>query len=83
MLYLEGVFDRNDALFGWESLLGDRCGGPDVSNYSRRLSEAGVRVDLRMWGAAFLVFTTLAPDTAISRAVASVTDACIRSDLTS
>lgn len=34
MLDGEGVWDRNDNLFGWTSLLGKRRGGPDVSPYA-------------------------------------------------
>ncbi|WP_375400544.1 alpha/beta hydrolase [uncultured Amnibacterium sp.] len=34
MLDGEGVWDRNDNLFGWTSLLGERRGGPDVSYYA-------------------------------------------------
>jgi acetyl esterase/lipase len=30
----EGMWDRNDNLFGWTALLGDRRGGPDVSMYT-------------------------------------------------
>ena len=85
MLDEEGCWDRNDNLYGWTALLGDRRGGPDVSpyaaparaedlvglprtyidvgsvdtfrdealTYAGRLSEAGVLVDLHMWGGAF------------------------------
>ncbi|WP_232295061.1 alpha/beta hydrolase [Parafrankia sp. EUN1f] len=34
MLDGEGMWDRNDNLFGWTALLGDRRGGPDVSPYA-------------------------------------------------
>ena len=34
MLDNEGMLDRNDLLFAWTSLLGDRRGGPDVSPYA-------------------------------------------------
>ncbi|GAB3487101.1 hypothetical protein GCM10027440_32490 [Nocardiopsis coralliicola] len=34
MLDNEGTWDRNDNLFGWTALLGDRRGGPDVSPYA-------------------------------------------------
>lgn len=34
MLDGEGVWDRNDNLFGWTCLLGERRGGPDVSPYA-------------------------------------------------
>jgi len=34
MLDGEGTWDRNDNMYGWTSLLGDRRGGPDVSIYA-------------------------------------------------
>ncbi|KRC54711.1 hypothetical protein ASE19_04310 [Nocardioides sp. Root79] len=34
MLDGEGFWDRNDNLFGWTALLGERRGGPDVSSYA-------------------------------------------------
>lgn len=34
MLDGEGIWDRNDNLFGWTALLGERRGGPDVSPYA-------------------------------------------------
>lgn len=34
MLNRQGTWDRNDNLFGWTALLGDRCGGPEVSIYA-------------------------------------------------
>jgi acetyl esterase/lipase len=34
MLDGEGVWDRNDNMFGWTALLGDRRGGPDVLPYA-------------------------------------------------
>lgn len=34
MLDNVGVWDRNDNIFGWTSLLGERRGGPDVSIYA-------------------------------------------------
>ncbi|MEV5069597.1 alpha/beta hydrolase [Microbacterium sp. LMI12-1-1.1] len=34
MLDGEGAWDRNDNMFGWTSLLGDRRGGPEVSIYA-------------------------------------------------
>jgi acetyl esterase/lipase len=34
MLDGEGVWDRNDNMFGWTALLGNRRGGPDVSPYA-------------------------------------------------
>ncbi len=30
----EGVWDRTSNFTGWQALLGDRCGGPDVSPYA-------------------------------------------------
>ncbi|SEJ33623.1 Acetyl esterase/lipase [Arthrobacter sp. yr096] len=34
MLEGEGIWDRNDNLFGWTALLGERRGGPGVSPYA-------------------------------------------------
>ena len=34
MLDREGTWDRNDNLYGWTALLGDRRGGPDVLPYA-------------------------------------------------
>lgn len=34
MLDGDGTWDRHENLFGWRSLLGDRCGGDDVSPYA-------------------------------------------------
>ncbi|WP_226345537.1 alpha/beta hydrolase [Agilicoccus flavus] len=34
MLDRQGTWDRNDNMFGWTSLLGERRGGPDVSIYA-------------------------------------------------
>ncbi|MET9084885.1 alpha/beta hydrolase [Streptomyces sp. NPDC004237] len=100
------IWDRDDNLFGWTSLLGERRGGPDVSQYAaparatdlsglprtyidcgssevfrdealayaRRLSEAGVTVDLHMWGGAFHAFDVLAPQAAIARACNAARD---------
>ena len=85
MLDGEGAWDRNDNLFGWTALLGDRQGGEDVSiyaaparaadlsglprsyvdvgtvesfrdeaiTYAQRLAQAGVNVDLHLWGGGF------------------------------
>lgn len=110
MLDGEGFWDRNDNLYGWTALLGERRGGPDVSPYAaparaedlsglprtyldtgsvetfrdeilvyaRRLSEAGVSVDLHMWGGGFHGFDGLAPHAAVSRASAATRDDFIR-----
>jgi acetyl esterase/lipase len=110
MLDGEGVWDRNDNLFGWTCLLGDRRGGPDVSpyaaparaedlaglprtyidtgsaesfrdetlRYAQRLSEAGVNVDLHMWGGGFHGFDMIAPPAAISQASIATRDAFLR-----
>ncbi|MFK0286579.1 alpha/beta hydrolase [Streptomyces sp. NPDC090499] len=110
MLDGEAVWDRNDNLFGWTALLGERRGGSDVSSYAaparatdlsglprtyldcgsaegfrdevltyaRRLSEAGVSVDLHMWGGAFHTFDVLAPHAAIARASNAARDEFIR-----
>ncbi|MFJ5265630.1 alpha/beta hydrolase [Streptomyces sp. NPDC088387] len=40
----------------------------EILDYAGRLSEAGVSVDLHMWGGAFHGFESLAPDTGVSRA---------------
>jgi len=110
MLDGEGVWDRNDNLFGWTSLLGDRRGGPDVSpyaaparaqdlgglprtyldcgsvesfrdevlDYATRLSQAGVNVDLHMWGGGFHGFDAMVPHAAVSRAAAAARDEFVR-----
>lgn len=110
MLDGEGLWDRNDNLYGWTALLGERRGGPDVSAYAAparaedlsglprtyidtgsvevfrdevlvyagRLSEAGVSVDLHMWGGGFHGFDALAPHAAVSRASAATRDEFIR-----
>jgi acetyl esterase/lipase len=110
MLDGEGFWDRNDNLYGWTALLGERRGGPDVSPYAaparaedlsglprtyldtgsvevfrdevlvyaRRLSEAGVNVDLHMWGGGFHGFDGLAPHAAVSRISAATRDDFIR-----
>ena len=94
------AWDRNDNLFGWTALLGDRQGGDDVSiyaaparatdlsglprsyvdvgtvesfrdeaiTYAQRLAQAGVNVDLHLWGGGFHGFDLMAPHAAISRA---------------
>lgn len=110
MLDGEGVWDRNANLFGWTSLLGDRRGGPDVSqyaaparaqdlaslprtyidtgsvevfrdevlDYAARLSQAGVSVDLHMWGGAFHGSDGIATHAAVSRACTATRDEFIR-----
>lgn len=110
MLDGEGFWDRNDNLFGWTALLGERRGGPDVSSYAAparaedlaglprtfidvgsvetfrdevlayagRLSEAGVLVDLHMWGGAFHASDALGASAAISRASGAARDEFIR-----
>lgn len=88
MVDRDGVWDRYSNLYAWTSLLGERRGGPVVSQYAAparaedlsrlprtyidtgsaegfrdeiliyagRLSEAGVSVDLHMWGGGFHSF---------------------------
>ena len=102
-------WDRNSNLYGWTSLLGDRRGGPDVSQYAapartedlsglprtyldtgsvetfrdevliyaRRLSEAGVSVDLHMWGGGFHGFD-VAGHAALAAASRATRDEFIR-----
>jgi acetyl esterase/lipase len=109
MLDGEGVWDRNANLFGWTSLLGQRRGGPDVSqyaaparaqdltglprtyidtgsvevfrdeavDYATRLSQAGVSVDLHMWGGAFHG-SDMATHAAVSQASIATRDEFIR-----
>ena len=115
MLDGEGLWDRNDNLFGWNALLGERRGRPDVSpyaaparaedltglprtyidigsvdsfrdevlTYASRLSQAGVSVDLHMWGGGFHGFEVLARHTAVSRASNTTRDEFIRRALES
>lgn len=110
MLDGEGAWDRNDNLFGWTALLGERRGGADVSpyaaparatdltglprtyidcgsadtfrdaalRYAERLSQAGVSVDLHIWGGGFHGFDVIAPHAAISRASNATRDEFIR-----
>ena len=113
MLDQEGCWDRNDNLYGWTALLGERRGGPDVSpyaaparaedlgglprtyidvgsvdtfrdevlTYAGRLSEAGVVVDLHMWGGAFHGFDAVGSwgsSAAVSRASLAARDEFIR-----
>lgn len=110
MLDGEGMWDRHDNHFGWTALLGDRRGGPDVSEYAAparaadlsglpvtyldsgsvetfrdeiliyagRLSEAGVTVDLHLWGGGFHGSDLLAGFAAVSQAAVSTRDDFIR-----
>lgn len=110
MLDDEGIWDRNDNLFAWTALLGDRRGTGDVSiyaaparatdlsglphsyvdvgtaesfrdeavAYAQRLAQAGVAVDLHMWGGGFHGFDAMAPHAAISRACAATRDEFFR-----
>jgi acetyl esterase/lipase len=115
MLDDEGIWDRNDNLYGWNALLGERRGGPDVSpyaaparaedlsglprtyldvgsvesfrdevlTYASRLCEAGVSVDLHMWGGAFHGFDLVAPHAAVAHASNAARDEFIRRALES
>jgi acetyl esterase/lipase len=110
MLDGESIWDRNNNLYGWTALLGDRRGGPDVSiyaaparavnlaglprtyldtgsaevfrdeilTYAQRLSEAGVSVDLHMWGGCTHGFDNVAPHAKISQASVATRDEFIR-----
>jgi acetyl esterase/lipase len=110
MLDGEGMWDRNDNLFGWTALLGDRQGGGDVSiyaaparatdlsglprsyvdvgtvesfrdeaiTYAQRLAQAGVNVDLHLWGGGFHGSDLMAPHAAISRASQAARDEFLR-----
>ncbi|NEW27070.1 alpha/beta hydrolase [Nocardia cyriacigeorgica] len=110
MLDGEGVFDRNENLFGWTALLGDRRGTDEVSPYAaparaqdlsglprtyidvgsvegfrdeaidfaQRLSQAGVSVDLHMWGGGFHGFDIGVRQPAICQTSIAVRDAFIR-----
>jgi len=110
MLDGEGMWDRNDNLFGWTALLGDRQGGDDVSiyaaparatdlsglprsyvdvgtvesfrdeaiTYAQRLAQAGVNVDLHLWGGGFHGSDLMAPHAAISRASQAARDEFLR-----
>ena len=115
MLDGEGTWDRNDNLYGWTALLGERRGGLDVSPYAAparatdlaglprtyldtgstetfrdeildfagRLSQAGVSVDLHLWGGGFHAFDHGAPHAPISRAAIATRDEFIRRALQS
>ncbi|WP_238005793.1 alpha/beta hydrolase [Dactylosporangium sp. AC04546] len=110
MLDGEGVWDRNDNLYGWTALLGERRGGPAVSpyaaparaedltglprtyidtgsaesfrdeavTYATRLSQAGVVVDLHMWGGGFHGFDLMAAHAAVSQASRATRDEYLR-----
>lgn len=110
MLDGEGGWDRRANVFGWTALLGDRCGGPDVSpyaaparatdlsglprtyldcgsaetfrdeilDYATRLSQAGVSVDLHMWGGGFHGFDAVAPQSVLGRASVAVREEFLR-----
>lgn len=110
MLDGRGSWDRNDNLYGWTALLGDRRGGPEVTSYcapareedlfglpntyidvgsaegfrdevltyAGRLSQAGVLVDLHMWGGGFHAFDLDVPDAAISRDAIAAREAFLR-----
>lgn len=113
MLNDEATWDRNENLFGWTALLGERRGGPDVSSYAAparatdlthlpktyldvgsvdsfrdetlayagRLSEAGVVVDLHLWGGGIHGFDTIAPHAEISVRCNQVRDAYLAAAL--
>lgn len=106
----EGVWDRNENLWAWTALLGERRGTDDVSpyeaparaqdlsglprtfidvgsvegfrdeaiDYAQRLSQAGVSVDLHMWGGGFHGFDIGIRQPAISQASVAARDEFIR-----
>jgi len=110
MIDQEEAWDRNQNLYGWTALLGERRGGPDVSQYAaparaadlaglprtyidtgsaevfrdevvtyaQRLSEAGVSVDLHMWGGGFHGFEMWAPQARVSQASMATRDEFMR-----
>ncbi|WP_229874082.1 alpha/beta hydrolase [Amycolatopsis deserti] len=110
MLDREGLWDRNENLWAWTALLGDRRGTDDVSpyaaparaenlaglprtfidvgsvegfrdeaiDYAQRLSQAGVNVDLHVWGGGFHGFDIGISQPAISQASRAVRDEFIR-----
>ena len=76
-----GVWDRTD-LSGLPRTYLD-CGSAETFRdetlaYAQRLSEAGVSVDLHMWGGAFHGFDLMAAHTALAQASAGVRDEFIR-----
>lgn len=50
----------------------------EILTYARRLSEAGVSVDLHMWGGGFHAFDVLAPHAAVSQASIATREEFIR-----
>ncbi|MGQ4362154.1 alpha/beta hydrolase fold domain-containing protein [Streptomyces sp. SAS_272] len=110
MVDREGVWDRHSNLYAWTSVLGERRGGLDVSQYAAparaedlsrlprtyidtgsaegfrdeilsyagRLSEAGVSVDLHMWGGAFHGFDMSVDHATVSRASSATREEFIR-----
>ncbi|MGW4533687.1 alpha/beta hydrolase [Nocardia sp. NPDC004340] len=110
MLDREGVWDRNENLWAWTALLGDRRGTDDVSpyaaparaedltglprtyidvgsvegfrdeavDYAQRLSQAGVNVDLHVWGGGFHGFDIGIRQPAVTQASLAVRDEFIR-----
>ncbi|MFD5539087.1 alpha/beta hydrolase [Streptomyces sp. NPDC127079] len=50
----------------------------EILDYARRLSEAGVSVDLHMWGGGFHGFDWTVPDAAVSRAATATREAFVR-----
>lgn len=110
MVDREGVWDRYSNLYAWTSVLGERRGGPEVSQYAAparaedlsrlprtyidtgsaegfrdeiliyagRLSEAGVSVDLHMWGGGFHSFDMAVDHAAVSRASSATREEFIR-----
>ncbi|MET9214724.1 MULTISPECIES: alpha/beta hydrolase [unclassified Nocardia] len=110
MLDGEGAWDRNENLWAWTALLGDRRGTDDVSpyaaparatdlaglprtfidvgsaegfrdeavDYAQRLSQAGVSVDLHVWGGGFHGFDIGIRQPALSQASLAARDEFIR-----
>ena len=110
MLDREGAWDRNENLWAWTALLGDRRGTAEVSpyaaparaenladlprtfidvgsaesfrdeaiDYAKRLSQAGVNVDLHMWGGGFHGFDIGISQPAVSQASLTARDEFIR-----
>lgn len=106
MLDQDGIWDRNDNMFGWTALLGERRGTEDVSyyaaparakdlsrlprtfidvgsaetfrdeavNYAIHLSQAGVSVDLHMWGGGFHGFDAIRQTTVAQTAFTTRTE---------
>ncbi|MEV6060952.1 alpha/beta hydrolase [Nocardia asteroides] len=110
MLDGEGAWDRNENMWAWTALLGDRRGTEDVSpyaaparatdlaglprafidigsaesfrdeaiDYAQRLCQAGVNVDLHMWGGGFHGFDIGIRQPALSQASLAARDEFIR-----